>query len=143
MYGSSGGMARDSRTTWAELDRTYGSVELRQRSTETSLRAIHCFRDFECSVEESWNLSYNSANRRSQDLLLRSTCIGIFVTFRLNGSSCTAQYLKSLRQERTTPTKQDPCTVRNTGNGYRNDSSLKNVPHVIKGLRTRQLEKWV
>jgi hypothetical protein len=131
IHGHSGGMTRNSRTTWAELDRTYGPVGLRQSSTETSLRAIHCGRDFECSGEESLNLSYNSANRRSKDLLLRSTCIDICVTFRSTcidicvtcdtGSSCTAQNLKSLR--RTTPTKQDPCTVKDTGNRYWNDSS--------------------
>ena len=36
---------------------------------------------FECSVEESLNLSYNSAHWRSKDLLLRSMCIDICVTF--------------------------------------------------------------
>ena len=132
-HGPSGGMAGGSNATWAELDRTYGSVGLRQRSVEPpSLIAIHCCRGFECSVEESLNLSYNSAHRRSKDLLLRSSCIDICVTFRLTGSSCTAQHSKSLRQERKTPTKQDPCTVRHTGNGYRNDSSsVRTFPNFI------------
>jgi hypothetical protein len=89
------------------------------------------------------NLSYNSAHWRSKDLLLRSSCIDICVTFRLTGSSCTAQHSKSLRQERKTPTKQDPCTVRNTGNGYRNDSSsVRTFPNFIvcytaRGARDR------
>ena len=78
------------------------------------------------------NLSYNSATRRSKDLLLRYSFIDICVTFRLTGSSCTAQHSKSLRQERKTPTKQDPCTVKDTGNGYRNDSSLvRTFPNFI------------
>ena len=72
------------------------------------------------------------AKRRFKYFLSRSMCIDICVTFRLTGSSCTAQHSKSLRQERKTPTKQDPCTVRHTGNGYRNDSSsVRTFPNFI------------
>jgi hypothetical protein len=46
------------------------------------------------------NLSYNSAKWCSKHRLLRSTCMDICVTFR-----------------------QDPCTVKDTGNGLWNDSS--------------------